>query len=465
MKHRQQHEDELRDEAPGLPQATQAEVAVLGAILIKSELYYHVADVLFSEDFTLESHRCIYDSIVEMMGEQERVDMVTLCDHLRKKRRLQSVGGAAYVSSLTDRVHPHAGTLKRFAETIKDVSRRRTIFKKIHDAQSLVLDESVSLEEVAGMIEGSVLEVMSETQGSKPQKLAEFSAEVLAEIAAQHLAKLEVIGLHSGLTDIDDATTGFRDGEMTVFAARVGHGKSAFALGAALENAKNDTPAAVFTLEMRKDEYYKRALSMETMIDHLRIRDPRSLADDELDKINAYSKLMDHWPLWIDDAVLSINQLCARARMLKKRGAKLIVIDYLQLITDRESDPRLKTNIVSGALRELAKSLRIPFLVLSQLRRPTDGNRRPSIYDLKESGNIEQDAHVVLLGWRPTTSDGSFTGEDEVIIGKQRSGPTGITPAHFYGRTLSWKKREVFPKTPRPDDRQQKLTSGNDDVD
>jgi replicative DNA helicase len=444
------HEEEAPDFASGLPSNLAAERGIIGAVLLRNNDYFAICETLSPSDFTLDSNRIIFTEVAEMMNVGVNVDLITLSEALSKKKKLSEVGGVTYLSGLTDGCVYSTKGLKNWAQSVRDISRRRELIARLNRSVAMCLDTTENLEECIGAVEADVIHVMSEDKQNTAKLVKEFSSEVYSQLYLLRSRKTEVVGLSSGLRSLDDATTGLRDGEVVVIAGRPGHGKSSLALQCAIENAKKGVPTGFFSLEMRRDELLLRAASMETKINHLLMRDPRRLDEDEMNRIAESMKEMNEWPLYIDDTGgLHINQLLARARMLVAKGVKLIIIDYVQKVRHSEKDLRLGTNVVSDSIREFAKNTKVPVVILSQLKRPEGNpNARPTMYDLKESGNLEQDAHVVFLLYRPMDKLGQFTGEDEAIIGKQRNGPTGSVPIYYHGTLLTFEEREVN-RTPK----------------
>lgn len=271
----------------------------------------------------------------------------------------------------------------------------------------------------------------------------------------KHLTKLrngkrQLPGLPTGITTLDRATTGFRKGEITCIGARPGQGKTAFAIQIAHANLLENTPVLFFSLEMSRYDLQMRAYAQHLGIPAWAFRNPKLMSDDDWTRVGALTDNLEsgaaEWPLYIDDTTaLDVDELIARARVeIRCKGIKLVIIDCLQMIRVRTEvkNERERLGLISAALRQFAKAERIPVVLLSHLSRPRDGNENevPTMFRLKESGNIERDASVVLLLYRPL-KDGDFSGEDEIIIAKQREGPVGVVLVMFNQRLLRFEER------------------------
>jgi replicative DNA helicase len=425
-----------------LPTNHDAERSVLGAVLLDDSILAGAQQFVRDHDFHLDSHRRIFRAMARMQEGGISIDMVTLSEELGRNRELEAVGNVSYLTSLTEGL-PRRDNVDGYAKIVREKARLREIIHSLNAKLAQTMEGADHSDEIIGQIEGDMMRIL-DTGITHTRTMAEithsaFSTLYLLKNSAQHL-----VGLRTGVQNLDLKTTGYRDGEYNVIAAWTGHGKSSLMIQGALANAQDGVPVYIVSLEMTAEQLVNRMVSVLTKIDGWKLRDPRFASREEMDQIAESMSYIKTLPITIDDpSSMSISELTARARLQIMKGAKIVFVDYLQLVGGRESDPRLRTNEVSAGLRELAKSTKRPVVVLSQLKRPAEGNtnRRPTIYDLKESGNVEQDAHAVVLLYLPKNGT-AYTGEDELIIGKQRSAPTGTADVFFRGSTLTFEDRE-----------------------
>lgn len=431
------------EQVDGMPHSLEAEHTILGAIMLDDRSVARAQQHIDASDFFLDAHRRIFQSMVDMAEAMQPIDIITLSAHLDAKNELAAVGGVSYVSSLIDGV-PHQDNIERWAIMVRDKARARKLIHAFGKGQSAILANE-PVDDVIGVVESDLMDVlkigMKETAQS-PMALAKMTYGNLMKLRD---SKEEVLGLTTGSKLMDELTTGFRDGEYWVLGGRTGAGKSSAALKAALRNSTRGIKTAYFALEMTGESMFGRALSMWSKIPYTRIRDPRFLSMREMETLATFADRIAKSGLVIDDAAgLDVHQLQARIRMQILQGAKLIFVDYLQLVQCREyKDKYDQVTMVSGMLRDLAKTTRVPIVALTQLKRPEGGSemKPPTLYDLKESGNIENDAFVVWLIHRPRNSEGFYTKEDEYIVAKQRSGVAGWIHQTFQGETLTFTDR------------------------
>jgi replicative DNA helicase len=259
------------------------------------------------------------------------------------------------------------------------------------------------------------------------------------------MVNAELIGLPTSIEALDLATTGIRSGELWLVAGRTGDGKTALALQIAATNCRSGIPTGFFSIEMSKDDLLQRLWSHEGRIPFQSIRNPRGIAPEMRAHIKRAMAEVGMWPLFVvEDGSLSIQRLTTKARlMIRQEKIRLLIIDYVQLVSAPAKDERERLTKISNQLRALAKETGVPIVAISQLNRPRDGNQnaRPNKFSLKESGNLENDAHVILLTYRPVDEYGQPTGEDELIIAKQRHGPVSNERVFFEPKTLTFYER------------------------
>ena len=423
--------------------AEQAEKTILGLMLLESRAIRD-AEQLDAGDFYFDSHREIV-SVLRAMHEQGlRVDTVTTVAELGRRKRLDAVGGAGYIRDLTDGI-PRGYGLHSYVRLVREKAALRRV---------VALCELATARAVAGEASDEILHDMQSTALTyqaagaqvRPTHIAECILPAWEEIKREMEFAGEVLGIPTGIPDVDRCTTGWRDGELTYLGAPPGSGKTSFLLQCMFHAAKAGFGVGCISLEMRADKLIRRLAVMQSGLHAGTFRDPRTMR--MTDHAHAKSSIfaLADLPIWIaDHSGLKPAQIASLARQMHANGAQVIFVDFVQIIHEDGRDRREAINRVSASLRDTCKGLNIPFVVASQLARgDKDVNRRPTKADLRESGNLEQDAHNVLLLYRPKDrSTGDWTGEDEIIIDKQREGVTGIVPVVFDTRSVSFKGRQA----------------------
>jgi replicative DNA helicase len=425
----------------GLPASLEAERAVLGAILLNSEAYSEAAQLSPEDDFSLDAHRRVFRRMSEMAAVNIPIDALTLVEEMGQKE-LGAIGGAAWLAGLVDGV-PDRPSIEHYVKIVKEKSQLRGLIFAANAAIARAMDGEKPIDIAGGLLE-TILDV--EAQAQKSQAIAPhgFMSEVLRELELQAQAG-GLVGLPTGVDALDMLTGGLRKGELIVVGALPGAGKTALACQIVAANAKAGNPVGVFSLEMSRWDLGKRFLSAVTSVTATKIRHPGHITKEEWPKLATGAAEIAEWPVWFDDSgTISIPELLARARLfITRMKVKLIVMDYLQLVQADARDVRERVGKVADALRQLAKSERVPVVLLSQLRRPQNVNDAPTMIDLKESGDIEAHAHVVLLLHVPTGPDGKPTREDTIIIGKNRNGVRGPVPVMFSPHKLRFYPRSM----------------------
>ncbi len=421
------------------PQNLEAEQAVLGAILIDNDAFHQILEILSGEDFYREAHRKIFASMVDLYNRNEPVDLITLTEALTQKKRLDDIGGPAYLSSLVDAI-PTASNVLHYGRIVREKSILR---KTISAATEIITRGFANGEDVDGLLdfaENSIFRI-SEYQ-IKP------SFYPLREIVKGSFVTLEklyekrelITGVPSGFDDLDRLTSGFQNSDLIIIAGRPSMGKTSFALNICQHAAvEKNVPVAVFSLEMSKEQIALRLLCSEARIDAHKLRGG-FLSENDWPKLTLAAGTLSEAPVFVDDtAGMHVLEMRAKARRLKKdQGLGLIVVDYLQLMRDISSSDSREQEIssISRSLKALAKELAIPVIALSQLNRKVEdrADKRPQLADLRESGAIEQDADVILFVYREEVyhkDDPEKKGKAEIIVGKQRNGPIGSVPLVF----------------------------------
>lgn len=420
-----------------------AEKAILGAVLLNSDSFFQCA-TLKAEDFHLSSHRAVFRAMGDLIRSGSSVDLVTLANKLGSE--LPKIGDAAYLSSLLDGV-PDRPSIENYVQIVSESSRRRRLMAIAETIKIQCEDGSETTADCISLATDRVLELAG-TTSQKSRRISDYSADMfhrVSKIANTPLSDLP-IGLPTGIKAIDNRTTGLRPGEFWIVASYTGEGKSIFAVQIIVENVRRNVPVLLFTPEMKRTQVLARIVPQLTdgFVKGRHLRDPRHMTASQLARFEQTQQIMDQWPLWVNDSSsVESGMLYAHAMaMVRQHKVRLVVVDYLQLVKGRGDSRYDRVSEVSNSLRELAKNADVPILAVSQIARPENREKRtPRIFDLKESGSIEQDAHVILLPYRPQEKDGRYTGEDVIIIGKQREGPTGSIPVRFDSLTLTFQPR------------------------
>jgi replicative DNA helicase len=423
------------------PHSMEAEQGVLGCIFLSPNDCLGDCIEKFrsgSEVFYDLRHRSVYETLTEMYERKEAIDLITVQQTLKDKGQLEGVGGLAYLASLPDAV-PSAANLQYYLEIVREKFVLRRMIATCTDVVSRAYEHQGEVDTLLDEVERDVLRMAGDrvTGGNRPIKDLVHSA--IHTIEEYHQRQGKLGGLASGFIDLDKLTDGWHDGEMIVIAARPSMGKTSLAMNMAEHVAVNlNLPVGVFSLEMTAESLVMRMMSSLARVNSRSIRDG-FLSERDFSKLTTAAGKLAKAPLFVDDASgLSILQLRAKARRMHQQyGLKLFIIDYLQLLhsTSRRAENRQQEIAdISNGIKALAKELRVPVIVLSQLNRELekDKNRKPRMSDLRESGSIEQDADLVGLLYRPAANDddeGPSTDQDAVpvnlLIAKQRNGPTG----------------------------------------
>jgi replicative DNA helicase len=416
------------------PQNIEAEESLLSAILVDNTALLEVVEILAPLDFYRTAHQKIFAAISDLFNRGEPIDLVTLANGLKEKGHLEGVGGAAYLARLVDTV-PMAVNAQHYARIVHDKAVLRRLIEKANAITKRCFQEHGGTEEIIDFAEASIFEVTEKKarQAFYPlSKLIDGNIDFLEE---KQKNKSMVTGVPTGFTHLDNLTSGFQNSDLIILAARPSMGKTALALNMA-RNAAVDAgvPVAIFSLEMSKEQLSLRLLCSEARIDSSRLRSVFFSMED-WDRLTDAAGVLSAAPIFIDDSpTLSAMEVRAKARRLKMdKNIGLIVIDYLQLMQGRASAERrdLEISEISRSLKALAKEISLPVLALSQLNRMLEQrtDKRPRLSDLRESGALEQDADVVAFIYRDEVYNkeeaNPHKGTAEVILAKQRNGPTG----------------------------------------
>ena len=437
----------------GLPANIDAEKTILGAILLDNAAHSEAAEKLEADDFSLESHRRIYLRMSELVNEQRPVDIVTLAHELARYKEIEAVGGVAYLASLTEGL-PRRPVIEEYIKIVKDKSLLRRLMAICSASIARAADQSETALEVIGAAEASLLEVSEKSISSGFQSLDQIVAGSFGSIDNLYKQSREITGLATDFYELDRMTSGMQKGELVIIAARPSMGKTAFSVNICQNAAVNHgAVVAVFSLEMGKESLLRRMLAAQAWVDQRKLQ-TGFLGREDHDKLQKALGDLVESRLFIDDtAGISLSEMRAKARRLKQNCGQLdlIMIDYLQLMTatlpsaggKRFENRTQEVSAISRGLKALAKELDVPVVALSQLSRSSErrgDDKRPLLSDLRESGSIEQDADVVMFIHREAyyNRDEEMSESDkaksEIIIAKQRNGPTGTVHLNFISR-------------------------------
>jgi replicative DNA helicase len=432
--------------ADGLPSSVHTEVAILGAMLLDSVAISDATEKLKAEDFSLDSHQRIFRAIVDLMAKGQGIDYLTVQEELARRRELDSIGGPAYLAYLTEGI-PRNFNIESYVQIVRDKSLLRQLMGIFHDGGIRAADQSEDAITVLGDVEAQLADVADSAIQRGLAGIGEIVAGSFVSIDKLYEQGREVTGLATRYTEFDKMTSGLQDSELIIIAARPSMGKTAWAINIAQNAAVQDNKVvAVFSLEMSKESLLRRMLASEALVGSRKLQTGSMLREDRGKLMKALERLMDA-RLFIDDTPgITLPEMRAKARRLKQQqgGLDLIVIDYLQLMTGTSASGKRgfenrtqEVSSISRGLKALAKEMRVPVLALSQLSRGSEqraGDKKPLLSDLRESGSIEQDADVVAFIHREEYYDRDnedVKGQAEIIVAKQRNGPTGSIKLAF----------------------------------
>jgi replicative DNA helicase len=430
----------------GLPSSVHTEVAILGAMLLDGVAISDATGKLKAEDFSLDSHQRVYRAMIDLMAKGQGVDLTTLRVELERKRELDSVGGPAYLFYLTEGI-PRNFNIESYVQIVKDKSLLRQLMGIFHDGQIRASDQSEDAITVLGDVEAQLADVADSAIQRGLSGIGEIVASSFGSIDKLYEQGKEVTGLATHYTEFDKMTSGLQDSELIIIAARPSMGKTAWAINIAQNAAVHgDKVVAVFSLEMSKESLLRRMLASEARVGSRKLQTGTMMREDRGKLNEALGRLLDA-KMFIDDTPgITLAEMRAKARRLKQQEGRLdlIMVDYLQLMTGTNTSGKKgfenrtqEVSSISRGLKALAKEMKLPVVALSQLSRGSEqrtGDKKPLLSDLRESGSIEQDADVVAFIHREEYYDREnedLKGKAEIIIAKQRNGPTGSIELAF----------------------------------
>jgi len=431
------------------PQSLEGEMSVLGGVLLENEALNKALEILRPDDFYRDSHRKIFNTLIELANRGEPADLVTLTAALQQQGELDAVGGSSYLATLVDFV-PTAANITYYCRMVKEKAIARHLIRVATEIATRGYDGG-EVEQTLDWAEKSIFEITG--MKTRPSYFAtrDILKDTFKTIEKLFERKELVTGVPTGFTDLDTMTAGLQPGDLVIVAGRPSMGKTAFVLNLveyAAVHSESRAPTIVFSLEMSKESLVQRMLCSVSRVDAGRLRTGH-LGESDWPKLTNGAGMLSEAPIYIDDTpAISVLELRAKARRLKaERNLGLIVVDYLQLMQGHNSESRQQEiSEISRSLKALAKELNVPVVALSQLNRSLENrtDKRPIMADLRESGAIEQDADVIMFVYREAVycdackkRDGScdkgHAQDAEVIIGKQRNGPIGTVNLTFRG--------------------------------
>jgi replicative DNA helicase len=419
-----------------LPANVEAERSILGAILLDNLAYNEAAEHLKPEDFSLDSHRRVFTRMVDLAESSRPIDMITLVEELARRKELEAIGDVGYISGLVDGV-PDRPSIEHYIKIVRDKALLRGLIHAANAAIARASDQSDPAEEILNDAESAIFQLSEKRIGRGFMGIQDIVKESFGSVDALLQRGQRITGLATHYTDLDEMTSGFQRSDLIIIAARPSMGKTAFAMNIA-ENASIEDQKVVgmFSLEMSREALLLRLLCSRARVDSHKMRTGSLWRDDMTKVVNAMEQLA-HAPIFIDDTPgISLSEMRAKARRLQQSQGRLdlLIVDYLQLMSGgsrRYENRTQEVSAISRGLKALAKELTVPVIALSQLSRAPEsrgGDHRPQLSDLRESGSIEQDADVVAFIFREEVykqDDPDLQGKAELIIAKQRNGPTG----------------------------------------
>ncbi len=427
------------------PYSAEAEISVLGGMLIDPDAVAKAVELVDDSMFYREAHRRLYRAMARLFERGDVVDVVTFSEELKKTGELESSGGHGYLADLLDAV-PTAANIEYHARLV----REKALLRRLIDASSRIIRDVYDqgerqVEEVLDQAEQRIFQVAQSHEREGFVWIKEILWPTFEHIERLQQTESGITGISTGFKDLDRMTTGLQKGDLVIVAARPAMGKTSLVLNVAQNAAiEEDRKVAIFSLEMSKEQLVQRFLCSEARVDAQKLRRGR-LSAEEYQRLAAAAGHLNTAPIWIDDSPGStVLEMRAKARRLKSEtDLDMLIIDYLQLMTgSRRTESRVQeVSDISRGLKALARELDVPVIALSQLSRAPEQrtDRRPQLSDLRESGSIEQDADVVMFLFRPeyyfgsTDKDGNnIEGKAELIVGKQRNGPTGTVDLYFH---------------------------------
>ena len=422
-----------------LPHNVDAEKSVLGAILVNNENYYRVIETLRPEDFYLDAHRVIFRQMIELIEQSKVIDLITIQDELDRASKLEGAGGITYLAGLLDGM-PHLVNIDHYIEIIRERATLRQLINAANKVMAECFDQADPAAEILDRAEQALFSLSEKRIRTGFVSVKEMELPATKLLEKLYTEREMITGVATGFRDLDRMTSGLQSSDLVILAARPSMGKTAMVLNIAQYVALHkNLPVGMFSLEMSKEQLMMRMLCAEARVDAHKVRTGYLGKDDFRKLIDALGRITLS-PMFVDDSsTLTVMEMRAKCRRLKaEHGLSLIIVDYLQLMSGygRIENRTQEISGISRGLKALAKELNVPVIALSQLSRAPEqrhGDHKPQLSDLRESGSIEQDADLVIFIYREEVYKPSEenAGLAELMIAKQRNGPTGMVKLAF----------------------------------
>ena len=418
-----------------MPQSIEAEMSVLGAMILDNEVINLVIPILNNLSFYKTAHRELYQAIVDVYDKGQPVDLVVLREELKKRSLLEKVGGVEYLMELEEAV-PTIGNVEYYANIVREKAIKRNLIEVAATIQKQSFEESTDTEHLLDASERAIFDITQRKFNTASTKLNEILKETFSRIENLHDRQSRLTGLSAGFYDLDDITCGLQPSELIIVAARPSMGKTSLVLNVVEHvGVVEKKPVVIFSLEMSAQQVAQNMLCSHARIDAHKLR-MGFLDDKQWSDLSYGLGSLSEAPIFIDDTPgLTVLEMRAKARRLKAQyDIQLVAVDYLQLMeSSREENRQQEISVISRRLKSLARELKIPVIAVSQLNRSVESREghRPRMSDLRESGSIEQDADVIVLLHRDNYYDPDKDNTAELIIAKQRNGPTGVVKLTF----------------------------------
>jgi replicative DNA helicase len=434
------------------PQNIEAEMSVLGSLMLDKNAIIKIADLVHPEDFYKDANKLVYETMLELYEEREPIDVLSLSNKLEEKKQLEKIGGASYLTEIVNTV-PTASNVIHYAKVVQKKSLLRKLITAASDIVELGYEEAEDVEKVLDEAEQKLFKVSQKYVKADFVPLKTYLESAFNRIDELHKGDKDLRGVPSGFTDLDNVLAGFQKSDLVILAARPSIGKTALALDIARNVAvKKKIPVGIFSLEMSSDQLVDRMLAAQGKVDAWRMRTGHLVSNDREDdfaKIGEAMGALSEAPIFIDDAAsANVMEMRTMARRLQaEHNLGLIIIDYLQLMQGRSTDNRVQeVSEISRSLKQLARELNIPVIALSQLNRSVESRspQVPKLSDLRESGSIEQDADVVMFLYREDREKPDTPNKNviQVIVAKHRNGPLGTANLYFNDAITSFSSLE-----------------------
>jgi len=441
----------IREKVRIPPQSLEAEMAMLGSVMLRPESIYEIIDIVSPQSFYSEKHAIIFDSMLDLFNKHQPIDLLSLSSRLKEKKILDQIGGSSYLTELVNTV-PSSANIKHYAEIIQKKYMMRRLIDASEYLSHLGFEEASDLEEVLDRAEKKIYEITSSGAVHKFTELKEELAEAWERLDKLHNAKGELRGIPTGFPDLDNKLSGLQKSDLIILAARPSMGKTSLALDIARQTAVGfGVPVGIFSLEMGAQQLVDRMLAAQSNVDAWKLRTGKLSREEDFAAIRQSLDQLSQAPIYIDDQPANnIMKMRSVARRLKsEKNLGLIIVDYLQLMVPthaRSSDNMVQqVTEISRSLKNLSRELDIPVLALSQLSRAAaQTGERPKLHHLRDSGSIEQDADVVMFIHREDKykDESEKTNIAEILIEKHRNGETGKVELYFNEKKATFQSIE-----------------------